>query len=72
MLLCYHSDVWKMYLSNGQFDLAKKYCKVGVYICCYGYDNDGIVTRATPVILMKFSLNKQNMNSNKESKYYCV
>ena len=37
MLLCCCSDVWKMYLSKGQFDLAKKYCKVGVYLCCCGY-----------------------------------
>ena len=39
MLLRYHSDVWKMYLSKGQFDLAKKYCKVSLYLCvtigCY-------------------------------------
>ena len=29
---CYHSDAWNMYLSKGQFDLAKQYCKVGVVL----------------------------------------
>ena len=68
MISCYHSDVWKMYLSKGQFDLAKKYCKVGVYIFVVMVTMlMKHATRATLLILMKFSPNKQNMNFNKES-----
>lgn len=68
MLFCYHSDVWKMYLSKGQFDLAKKYCKVGVSLVPLVTAMMKSVTRAMLFILMKFSPNKQNMNFNKEGK----
>jgi len=64
-----------MYLSKGQFDLAKQYCKVGVTLLTSQWLlllSDIFINRVMLHILMKYLPNRLNMNSNKESKCSCV